>query len=474
MPKTDALTRVRTENAALKHELSALQADHTALLTDHERLTSHLMTLQAQVEELTAALAAAQTRIQELEAKKTPPPTFVKANGPERPKQPRKKRAPEHNHARRREMPTQIVEHRLERCQECQGRLSGVHVGRRRQVVDLPPPPPVEVIEHQLYRGWCSYCHAWREASVDLSGQVLGQGRLGVGIASLVAHLRLVVRAPIRVIQAWMSSVQGLRLSVGEITDLLRRVAAQGQGTRKEVRERIRASPVVQADETSWREDGKNGYVWFAGTPAGERYFEYHHSRAGEVINTLLGEDFSGVLGSDFYAGYNDTPGGRHQRCWAHLLRDLHDLKGAHPHALETIIWAKAVKEVYLLAKAWLAEGVQRRRAYRELVLLIRALGEQFAEVKGHPCQTLAKRLLRHQDELFVFVLVPGVSADNNLAERSLRPLVISRKISGGTRSPQGSQTRMVLTSLFQTWAAQGRNPLVECRRLLQSPYPQF
>jgi transposase len=337
-------------------------------------------------------------------------------------------------------------------------------------VVDLPPPPPVEVIEHQLYRGWCSYCHAWREAPLDLSGQVLGQGRIGVGIASLVAHLRLVVRAPIRVIQAWMSSVHGLRLSVGEYTDLLRRVAVQGQGTLTQVRERIRASPVVQADETGWRENGKNGYVWFAGTPAGERYFEYHHSRAGQVINTLLGEDFSGVLGSDFYGGYNDTPGGRHQRCWAHLLRDLHDLKADHPDSLETVIWAKAVKEVYLLAKAWLAEGVERRRAYREVLLLIRALGEQFAAVKGHPCQTLAKRLLRHQDELFVFVLVPGVPADNNLAERSLRPVVISRKISGGTRSPQGSQTRMVLTSLFQTWAAQGRNPLVECRRLLQTP----
>ena len=69
-------------------------------------------------------------------------------------------------------------------------------------------------------------------------------------IASLVAHLRLVVRAPIRVIQAWLNSVHGLRLSVGESTDLLRRVAVQGQGAVKEVRERLRASPVVQADET--------------------------------------------------------------------------------------------------------------------------------------------------------------------------------------------------------------------------------
>lgn len=173
-------------------------------------------------------------------------------------------------------------------------------------------------------------------------------------------------------------------------------------------------------------------------------------------------------------AAYNDTPGGRHQRCWAHLLRDLHALKVDYATSLEVVIWAKAVKEVYLLAQARLAQGRERQATYREAVLLVRALGEQFAQAKGHPCQALAKRLLRHQDELFVFVRQPGVPADNNLAERSLRPLVVSRKISGGTRSQVDSQTRMVLTSLFQTWLAQGRNPLVECRRLLQSPFPQL
>jgi transposase len=196
----------------------------------------------------------------------------------------------------------------------------GVHLARRRQVVDLPPPPPVEITEQQVFRCWCSFCHAWREAPLDLSGQALGQGRSGVGIASLVAHLRLVVRAPIRVIQAWLASVHGVHLAVGEITDLLRRLAANGQAPLNAVRERIRASPVVQADETGWRENGQNGSIWFAGTPTGERYFESQHSRAGTVINALLGEDFAGVLGSDFSAAYHETPGGRHQRCWAQRL----------------------------------------------------------------------------------------------------------------------------------------------------------
>lgn len=437
-------------------------------------LRTDLQRLQAENAALKTALAAAEQRIAELEAKKTPPPAFVKAPVPTRPQQARKKRAPEHNHARPLETPTQVVEHRLACCPACQGRLSGVHLARRRQVVDLPPPPPVVVSEHQVFKGWCSFCQTWREAPLDLTGQVLGQSRIGIGIASLVAHLRQVVRAPLRVIQAWLASVHQVHLSVGEISDLLRRVAAHGQGPLTHLRQRIRASPVVQADETGWRENGQNGYVWFAGTPTGERYFEYHHSRAGTIINALLGEDFSGVLGSDFYAAYNDTPGGRHQRCWAHLLRDLHTLKTDHATALEVVVWAKAVKDVYLLAKAWLVEGVERKRAYREVVLLIRALGEQFAQAKGHPCQVLAKRLLRHQDELFIFVLEPGVPADNNLAERSLRPLVIARKISGGTRSPVGSQTCMTLSSLFQTWQAHGLNPLHECFRLLQSPFPQL
>ncbi len=101
-------------------------------------------------------------------------------------------------------------------------------------------------------------------------------------------------------------------------------------------------------------------------------------------------------------------------------------------------------------------------------------MGRQHAQQKEHPCRALAKRLLRHQDELFQFVVIAGLSADNNLAERSLRPVVVMRKISGGTRSPQGSQTRMALASLFGTWQARGQNPFEECLKLLQqTPLPQ-
>ena len=82
----------------------------------------------------------------------------------------------------------------------------------------------------------------------------------------------------------------------------------------------------------------------------------------------------------------------------------------------------------------------------------------------------LCRRIERFIKELLVFVAEPGVPSDNNASERSLRPLVISRKISGGTRSEQSTHTKMTLASLFGTWRAQRLNPLTACRQMLSSP----
>lgn len=432
--------------------------------------------IQMQIADLTTQLEAAQKRIAELEGQKKPPPAFVKANRPERGAHVRKQRASEHNHARRRDEPTQVVRHAIERCPECQGHLSGIHVGRRRHVIDLPPPPPVAIIEHEVQRGWCSYCHAWREATLTLAGQVVGQSRMGVRLMALVAYLRQTMRLPLRAIQQMLATLHQVRLSVGELSDLLRRTAEHGQPQMEQLLGQIRASPVAHADETGWREQGRNGYIWELATPDGLRYFHYEHSRAGAVINHLLGDEFRGTLVTDFYGGYNDTPGGKHQRCWVHLLRDLRALKDAHPGSIEVCAWAQAMTDLYTRAVALPADCPLPSRVavmatwQQETV----ALASQFAQIAGHPCHALCQRLLRHQDELFRFVLEPQVPAHNNLAERGIRPLVIARKISGGSRSPVGSRTRMVLASLTQTWLAHGLDPFSQFLALLQNPFPQL
>jgi hypothetical protein len=235
------------------------------------------------------------------------------------------------------------------------------------------------------------------------------------------------------------------------------------------LKQQARASPILHGDETTWRENGVNGYIWAFSTPGEQavRYYEYDRSRSQQVVRRLLDGQFGGHLVSDFYAGYN-VYAGKHQRCWVHLLRDLHALKEQHASDTTTVEWAQSVRALYDEAQRWLQEQAQasqeaREQQYVALVGRAHRLGLVHARSKQHPCQALAKRLLRHEDELFQFVLVEGLSADNNLAERSIRPLVVIRKISGGSRSAEGSKTRMALASLFETWQARGLNPFDQC-----------
>ncbi len=438
--------------------------------------------LRAENAELRQQLVAALERIVALEAQldqRGDPPAFVK---PMRQKaasgQPRKKRAAEHNTSRKRMVPTRVERHALERCPECAYRLAGESLDYRREVIELPPPQSVEVIEHQVVKRWCPCCARWRSPQLALQGQVFGQGRIGVRVAALVSYLRTTMRLPVRQVQQYLATVHHLRLSVGEISELGHDVRQHLQGAAAELLTQVRQQPVVHQDETGWRENGANGYVWTTASdgPLAVRYYQYSPSRGSVVALGLIGGDFRGVLVSDFYAAYNRLPG-RHQRCWVHLLRELHALKAEPTAGADVVTWAAAVRALYDAAQAWLtahpgAPSQERQRQYADYYQRACTLGQQYAFSAKHPCQVLAKRLLRHQDELFQFVLQPGVPADNNLAERSLRPVVIMRKISGGTRSAEGSKTRLMLASLLGTWQARGLNPLIECLHALQLPTP--
>ena len=384
---------------------------------------------------------------------------------PAQSKKPHKRRL--HGFARTRMTPTQRVEHVMEQCPGCGTQLSGGWVQRTREVIDLPQAP-VQVTEHVYLARACPRCRRRCIPPAQPEGAALGQQRLGVNLVSLIAALREEARLPFRTIQWYLDTVHGLHLSLGAVVDATRKVADRGQAQLAGILERIRGSPVVHADETGWREDGNNGYVWTFSTPA-QRYF-LRRGRGKAVVDEVLGEDFAGVLVSDFYAAYHHYDGPK-QRCWAHLLRDIHDLRVLYPEDGALSQWADAVHRLYRQATAFAhPQEKQRRKAQLALEKRLLALCRPFLDdplaVQGKLC----RRIENHIKELLVFVAEPEVPPDNNAAERSLRHLVISRKVSGGTRSEQGTGTKMTLASIFGTWRAQGLNPLTACRQLLISP----
>ena len=305
----------------------------------------------------------------------------------------------------------------MENRPDCATHLSGGWIQRTREVIELPVVP-VQVAEHVYIARTCPACRRRCTPPVELDSVVLGQQRLGVNpesssgqaLISRIATLREEGRLPIRSVQWYLDTVHQLRLSVGAIVSAIHQTAQQAQPAVAVILDCIRASPVVHADETGWRQSRANGYVWTFSTPT-ERYF-LRRGRGKTVVYQALSDACSGVLVSDSYAAYHHYDGPK-QRCWAHpcssqgqaLLRDIYDQ---------------------------------------------RALCQPFRHDPSATQAKLCRRIERHI--------------------KSLRHLVISRKVSGGTRSEQRTESKMTQASIFGTWRAQGLNPLAACRQLLTSP----
>jgi transposase len=381
---------------------------------------------------------------------------------PSTPPPPRKRRG--RGYGRQRMRPTTRQVHAYAHCPHCRVPLRGGTVRRTREVIERVPVQAT-VTEHQYVERRCPHCGGRWLPGPDLAGVVVGQGRLGVGLLSLIAVLREELRLPIAAIQRYLASVHGLALSVGAIVGALHTVAQQAAVVVSDSWETIRASPVLHVDETGWRQDGHNGYVWSFSTATQRAFLRASRERA--VLERAIGPDYGGVLVSDFYTAYTGYDG-RHQYCWAHLLRDGDALVAQHPQDASVRGWADSLHALYQRAKACAHTAPTHWRREREACEAAAAtLCAPYLGIATAPQRVLSERITKHLAELFVCVEDPTVPSTNNAAERSLRHLVMVRKISGGTRSPAGTQTRMTLASLFGTWRLQGRDPFTQCRALL-------
>jgi hypothetical protein len=336
-------------------------------------------------------------------------------------------------------------------------------------------PAPAAVTAHVYLARRCPQCGRRCVPPPELAGVVVGRQRLGIGLVSLIATLHVQGRWPYGQIQRYLATVHSLRLSMGALVGAVHTVARQGARAAAQIQEQVRASPVVQGDETGWRENGRNGYVWTFSTPTARLFV--HGSRAGRVVDEALGPAFAGVLVSDFYAAYDHVPTPK-QRCWAHLLRDVHALRQQYPDDAALAKWARKLHRLFERGQAGATGPIPGpRAAQRQQHALRGRLQAALVKLATLPptepppvYQTLAKRLRRYEGELFTFVTEPGVPADNNAAERSLRHLVTQRKISGGTRSADATASLLVAHTRFGTWQVQGRDPFQACRDLLTNP----
>jgi hypothetical protein len=445
--------RAQAEIAELRAARQADQQQLVELRAANEQLRTRVLTLEAELAKLKQGGPRGMPGLKANQPKPQPAP------------QARKRR--ERGFGRARSEPTRTEVHAAEQCPDCGTDLSGGTITRRREVIDLVPSA-AEVVEHVVMERQCPRCRRRVTPTVELDGQVVGQQRLGISLLALIATLREEGRLPVGMIQWYLATIHNVEVSVGAIIGSSHQVADRGAAEIDQIRERVRAGPVVHADETGWRQNGRNGYIWTFSTPT-ERYFQYGGRDKG-MVTQALGDAFTGVLVSDFYKAYDHVRAPK-QRCWAHLLRDAHLLRTQHPTDARLQTWVDDLHRLYLDATAFVATAptdlLARAAAAGGFDARLLALAQPWLADATAPQHTLSKRIAQYLGELLTFVREPGVPPDNNAAERSLRHLVTSRKISGGSRSANGTATKIALATLFGTWRARGTNPYLACRQLL-------
>jgi hypothetical protein len=494
------LEKERRQRTALEQEVSRLQtglARQNAVILELERrdaererdlaamrrLHAGVIEQNTLLRQQVAALRQESARLTDTPLAPTPAPDPEGTPAtPQREKTVRKKRAQEHNHGRHRlERATRWQTHAVETCPGCGTALSGGWIVRRVQVIELPAAAPVEVTEHRILRRQCPRCgKRVLPTPVGIEAGRIGQCRFGPRLMAAVVTMATVERLPGRMIQERLQREYGLHISHGGIVGIMQRVAHLGKPVYDHLQADVRASPVGHPlarvpGWNGWRENGQRTTTWTVSTA--QAIYIHHGRRTTAEIDGILGADYPGTIVADCYAAYDHFLGPK-QRCWAHLLRDLQKLVAEHGDDLETMAWVEGMQELYAQARdargrTGAGQTPQDDRARIECARRCEALLRLLCPAEPDrrlPHATLAMRFRGHLEELFTFVRDPTVPATNNAAERSLRPLVIARKISGGTRSSTGSATRMTLYSICATARLQGKDPGAVWQRILLAP----
>jgi len=392
---------------------------------------------------------------EELRRSKRQAGPFSKDRFKARPK--RSGRKPGHPPARRATPPPEAVSEALQvpldTCPHCGGPVERVTDNSPIYQTDLPPIQPL-IRRFDTQRGWCPKCHqAVRSRHPEQTSTATGAAGSHVGprALALAADLTHRLGLSMRQVTDLFETTFGLRLTPGAISQASQRLARLAEPAYQALKEALRTSPAVHADETGWRINGRSAWLWNFVTRS-ITYYAIRRSRGHGVVEEILGTFFPGVLVSDGLPTYDVVQVGGRQQCLAHLLRRAAALaetktRGAvrFPRAIKGLLQrAMRLKE---RAPGLSPHGVAvaRGRLEKDLDRLL-----EWKKVDPDN-ERLAAHLAKHRRHLFTFLDHAAVEPTNNLAERQLRPAVVARKCSGGNRTDGGADAHAVLASVAAT-----------------------
>lgn len=286
-------------------------------------------------------------------------------------------------------------------------------------------------------------------------------GQFGPKLVATLGVLHGQYQLSMRQTQELANDLGQLPLSLGSVAASCQKVGVALEASYQQIEGMVQKHPTNHVDATGWKREGKLRWLWVATNPTAS-LFKVTNSRCGKSLQSLIGEDYKGIVHSDRHKPYLKLEESRHQLCWAHLIRNLGSLSQRAGPAKE---WAEGgLLESEKLFKVWHQfKGEEVNRA--ELMELVEPIRARFkgqlqagTTLGDGKVKAFSREILRLEERLYLFVKEPGVAPTNNAVEQALRCGVIWRKKCFGSQSDWGEGFVARVLSVRATSQKQGLN----------------
>jgi transposase len=417
--------------------------------------------LHLENQQLRQLVAQLQMRIEELErsAKRQAAP-FSKGPPKKNPKKPGRKKGAQHgDHSHREPPPPERVDETLdsplpEQCPNCGGDVVEDHLDQQFQT-EIPRKPIVR--EFKIHCGHCQKCgkHLRGRHPLQTSDATgAAQSQLGADAQAAIVYLNKRAGMSHGKIADTFDKFFGITLTRGACAQVVVRAGQILQPVYEQIKERIIDSEHLTPDETGWRIGGRPAWLHGWVGDAGATLYAIDPQRSADVLEKVIGIDWSGSMTHDGFSSYERFENVAHQQCVGHALRRARGLVDKQVGAAQ--IFPQQV--INLLTESLRlrdrfneenADSDRRGQAYEEFVERLRELTERPRSNEAN--ERFAKHLYNHAGSWFLFLVDPTIPATNHRAEQALKTPIVNRKVWGGNRTDIGGDAQSVLSSVLET-----------------------
>jgi len=356
-------------------------------------------------------------------------------------------------------------------CPYCRAKVNRVRAIKEKLLVDIVLNPKAVKILTQMERQWCSNCQKEIHAKHN---QSLPFTEYGINTFLALILLRFGANLSLGKTALVLEVGFGLTVSKGEIVHLLSQAKTYLKDKYEKLKEAARDREITYHDETGWLVHGESAWMWIMTTNEGETIYVAAESRGKGIVKETYGNSRSLSMHDGLSSYEKVIPSNNHAYCWAHILRFAYEETFRAKKGAESIKLRDKLISLYRLQKSQtnnLSSKEAEKYLKKELTNLC------LTNSKEEACLRIQKRLKKQKRGL-IRALLATPDGTNNLAERELRPLVISKRISFGSDTFAGMETSAVLGSIYRTITRTSLQPLTQLRHELltgvKRKYPQF